>query len=210
MLSSYTAAFFCFSYAAYNFNAHYVSAPPDLAPWVPVAFGGVCFLVACFGGWLVLGPARLIKTITAVPSSKALTKGSGTQGPLAIEVELRKMFPLPFFPARRIIASREDLTLNHRLYVPPVDSRLSAAERLEVRRKMEREQEEERAKSIWTAPFRHTNKAFYDLFKAMTRAWTREGFLELGIKGQSYKLDVSGGWALDEGKAIDRLAKLKL
>jgi hypothetical protein len=166
-----------------------------------VAFGGVCFLVACFGGWLVLGPARLIKTITAVPSSKALTKGSGTQGPLAIEVELRKMFPLPFFPARKIIASREDLTLNHRLYVPPVDSRLSAAERLEVRRKMEREQEEERAKSIWTAPFRHAN---------MTRAWTREGFLELGIKGQSYKLDVSGGWALDEGKAIDRLAKLKL
>lgn len=120
------------------------------------------------------------------------------------------MFPLPFFPARKITASPEDLTLSHRLYVPPVNSRQSAAERLEARRKMEKEQKEERARSIWTAPFRHANKAFYDLFKAMTRAWTREGFLQLGIKGQSYKLDVSGGWALDEGRAIDRLVKLKL
>ena len=166
--------------------------------------------MACFGGWLVLGPARLIKTITAIPSSKSLTKGSGAPGPLAIEVELRKMFPVPFFPARKIVTSREDLTLNHRLYVPAVNSRQSAAERLEARRRMEREQDEERAKSIWTAPFRHANKAFYDMFKAMSRAWTREGFLQLGIKGQSYKLDVSGGWALDEGKAIDRLVKLKL
>ena len=54
----------------------------------------------------MLGPARLIKSITAIPSSgQALTKaGAGKNGPrLAIEIELRKMLPIPFFPARKVI-----------------------------------------------------------------------------------------------------------
>jgi hypothetical protein len=38
---------------------------------------------------------------------------------------------------------------------------------------------------------------------------TREGFLKLRVKGRIYKLDISSGWALDKGKAIDRLATLK-
>ena len=35
------------------------------------------------------------------------------------------------------------MTLNRRIYVPPVDPRQCAVERLEERRRMEREQEEE-------------------------------------------------------------------
>jgi hypothetical protein len=210
--SCYAAAFFSFSYAAYNFNAHYLHAPAELSAWVPIAFGGVCFMVACFGGWLLLGPARIVKTITAVPASMLAGKAGQTtvQGPLAIQVELRKMFPVPGFPARVITATPEELTLNYRLYISPATARQSAAEKLEARKRLEREQQEEREKSIWTAPFRHANKAFYGLFQGMRRTWTREGFLELGVKGQLYKLDITGGWALDEGKAIDRLAKLKI
>jgi hypothetical protein len=216
--TSYTAAAFCFTYAAYNFNAHYLHPPPDLLPWVPVAFGGVCFLVACFGGWLLLAPARLIKTITVLPSSAqalAAAKKNGAamqQGPggLRLEIELRKMFPLPFFPARKITANPEDVMLSSRLFHPLEDTRQSAAERLEMRRRLEREQEEERRKSILTAPFRDGKRAFGQLFRAMARTWSREGFLKLAVKGQAYKLDVTGGWALDEGKALDRLLKVKL
>jgi hypothetical protein len=209
IISSYSAAFFCFAYATYNFNVHYLHPPPNLKAWIPIAFGGVCFLVACFGGYLVLGPARLIKTITAVPAAQPLAKGAARHGPLAIEIELRKMLPLPFFPARKVIAAPEDMMLNRRIYVPPVDPRQHAAERLEERRRLEREQEEERQKSIWWRPFRDANKAFYKLFKAMRLVWTRESFLELQVKRQKYKLDIGGGWALDEGKALDRVVRVK-
>jgi hypothetical protein len=212
IISSYTAAFFCFAYAGYNFNAHYMHPLPNLSTWVPAAFGVVCFGMACFGGYLVLGPARLIKTITAIPSSgQALTKvGAGKNGPgLAIEIELRKMLPIPFFPARKVVARPEDLTLNRRIYVPPVDPRQSAVERLEERRRLEREQEEERRKSIWWRPFRDANRAFHKLFRAMRLVWTRDSFLELAVKGSKYKLDVGGGWGLDEGRALDRLVRLK-
>jgi len=40
------------------------------------------------------------------------------------------------------------------------------------------------------------------------RTWTREGFMKLRLKGQTYKLD-GGGWVLDRGKALDRLVTIK-
>jgi hypothetical protein len=209
IISCYSAATFCFAYAAYNFNINYVHPPPNINPWIPIAFGGVCFFVASFGGFLMLGPARLIKTITAVPAAQSLTKGAGKHGPLAIEIELRKMFPLPFFPARKIIADPKDMTLSRRIYEPPADPRQYAAERLEIRRRLEREQEEERRKSIWWRPLRDANRAFYKLFMAMRLVWTRESFLQLEVRQQKYKLDIGGGWALDEGKALDRLVPVK-
>lgn len=126
-----------------------------------------------------------------------------------IEIELRKMLPLPFFPARRVIVAPKDLTLSRRIYVPPADPRRHVAERLEIRRMLEREQEEERKKSIWWRPFRDANRAFRKLFKAMRLVWTREDFLKLEVKRQRYKLDIGGGWALDEGKALDRLVQVK-
>jgi len=61
---------------------------------------------------------------------------------------------------------------------------------------------------IMTAPFRHASRAFYELFKAVGRTWTREGFVKLGVKGRKYKFDVTSGWALDGGRALDRLATL--
>ncbi len=214
ILTSYTAAFFFFAYAAYNFNANCLNAPADLASWVPIAFGGVCFMVACFGGWLILAPARIVKSITAIPSLAIQAVNGIAVRPaerrLNMEVELRKMFPLPFFPARKILANPEEMTLNHRLWYPRVETKQTTAEKVEMIKKKKREWEEEKSKSIWTAPFRHANKAFYDFFIAMRRTWSREGFLELAVKGQRYKLDVTGGWALDEGKALDRLVRIKL
>jgi hypothetical protein len=211
IIGSYTGAAFCFGYAAYNFNIHYLYPPPNLKAWIPIAFGIISFGMACFGGYLVLGSARLIKTLTAIPQSQVqvLMKGASKHGPLVVEIELKKMLPIPFFPARKVYAKPEDLTLNHRIYVPPVDARQSAAERMDLRRRIDREQEEERRKSIWWRPFRDANRAFYKLFRAMRLVWTRESFLELAVKGSKYKLDVGDGWALDEGRALDRLVRLK-
>ncbi len=33
--------------------------------------------------------------------------------------------------------------------------------------------------------------------------------MKVEVKGSSYKLDVTGGWALDGGRALDRLARIK-
>lgn len=172
-----------------------------------------------------MAPARLIKSITAVPaalSTAAKVAGPGrsavaaktvgaaaAQPSLNIEVELRRMFPLPFFPARVITTTPNCLGLNAPIYYPPTTP-LTSAQRLALQRQQEAAQAAEREKSILLAPFRHLSQASYRLFKAISRSWTREGFLKLEVKGHgAYKLDITGGWALDEGRALDRICKVQ-
>lgn len=134
-----------------------------------------------------------------------------------MQVVLRKMLPLPefIFPGRVLSCVPEEMGLNHRISPGNVSApqKLSPAERLQLRRAEERRKrkadEIERSR-IMTAPFRHANMAFHSLFKNIARTWSREGFAKLDINGQNYKMDVTGGWALDEGRAIDRLVKVKL
>lgn len=164
-------------------------------------------MMAGLGTWLLLGPSRLIRQIAAVPSPTKV-------GVLNLEVTLRKMFPVPFFPARIMTVSLDEVSLNHRISEEPIrPAQLSPSERLRLRKAEEAESEARREyeqSRIMTAPFRHARVAFGSMFHALGRTWTRDGFAKLEVKKQTYKLDVSGGWALDGGKALDRLVKVRL
>lgn len=169
-------------------------------------------------GYFILGPASLVKSITALPKNVVMTLGTAAKGgsvpELQLEVELRKMFPVPFFPARKIYVKPQEIVLPMSLS-PPVRSstseHLSASERrvrrLEAKAEKERELEYER-NHLLTAPFRHASKAFFSLFVNTKRALMRDGFAKVKIKGKNYKLDVTGGWALDSGRAMDRLVRV--
>ena len=166
----------------------------------------------------MLGPARLVKTITAIP--KKLNAAPGTvianvaksvNPELQLEVELKKMFPLPFFPSRKIYARPDELILEQPL-VPPVSTKLTPEQLRAIRLEEEevaRENLEYERSHIMSAPFRHMSRAFFSVFKNTGRTWTREGFMKLDVKGQKYKIDVTGGWALDHGRALDRLAVVR-
>ncbi|KAH7418120.1 hypothetical protein BKA64DRAFT_189103 [Cadophora sp. MPI-SDFR-AT-0126] len=217
MLTCYGTAGFCFTYAAISFWSNYMLAPPDLATWVPVALGGVSFLMACLGGWLVLGPTRLVKSLVAVPRNVQMIKGGlakpgdGSIVPeLQIEVELKKMFPVPFFPRRKFYVKPEEIELSHRFV--PVNKRISIQESRE-RAKLEAMEKarllEYERNHILTSPFRRMSQLTFKMFTELKRVWTREGMMRVDIQNQRYKVDISGGWALEGGRALDRLAKIK-
>jgi hypothetical protein len=214
MVACYTGSTFCFSYAVINFWSNNINTPEGLATWVAPALAGVSFFMAAFGTWLVLGPARLIKTITAIPKhANALSTAAGKSATpeLQIEVELRKMFPLPFFPARKLYVSPSDIILPVPLSPPPPKP-LSPADLHALRMEEKAEQQkllEYEQSHIMSKPFREMSRGFFRLFKAIGRTWHREGFLRINVKGGKYKLDVSGGWALDGGRALDRLCRVK-
>ncbi|KAI9842392.1 MAG: hypothetical protein M1838_003162 [Thelocarpon superellum] len=198
-LGSYGFGGFCLSYAGYNFYAHYLYPPEGLSPWVPVAFGGVCFAMTCAGTWLLLGPARLIRTMTAIP----LTTTSAPT--LAVRLELRRTWPIPFLQPRTVEAAASDLTLSSRLFDPPPE----AIHPAEARRRLEQEREYELS-HLLTAPFRHMSYFFWRILTSLGRVWTRDGFVKVRIKGRNgaWKLDGNGGWALDGGRAVDRLIRV--
>lgn len=213
MIACYSGAGFCFSWAVINVWSNNLHPPEGVSPWVPLAFAGVAVLMAAFGTWLVLGPARIIKTITAIPKnigdiSNAVGKAATPE--LQIEVELKKMFPLPFFPARKIYVKPEEIVLRHPLAQP--SKGLTAADVRAAQIEKEREKQkflEWKNNHLLTLPFRQMSQGFFKLFKMVGRSWHREGFMKVVVGGASYKLDTTGGWALDGGRALDRIATLK-
>ncbi|KFY27696.1 hypothetical protein V491_00778, partial [Pseudogymnoascus sp. VKM F-3775] len=133
---------------------------------------------------------------------------AGAQPTLRVDIELRKVLPIPFLGPRIVSASPSDLELNHSIFVPAVRP-VTASERLEAAKRQAEELAAERQKSILLAPFRHASQAFFGLFVAIKRTWTREGFLKLKANKRTYLLDITGGWALDEGRALDRICKVQ-
>ncbi|OBT99770.1 hypothetical protein VE01_02059 [Pseudogymnoascus verrucosus] len=204
ILAAYTGATFCIAYAGFSYYANVYAPPNGLSAWVPIAFAGICFLMAGMGGWLLFAPTSLIRSITAYPVKSLVANGQPT---LRVDIELRKVLPIPFLAPRVISTSPTDLQLNHSIYVPPARP-ATASERFEVARLEAEAREAERKKSIMLAPFRHASQAFFGMFVAIKRTWTRDGFLDLKAGKRRYKLDITGGWALDEGRALDRICKV--
>jgi hypothetical protein len=196
------------------FWSYYLNPPEGLPSWVPIAYGGVCFMMAGAGGYFLLGPAWIVKSITAMPHSALKAAGAVAKGAapeeLKIEIELRRMFPLPFMPARKLYVKPEEIRLDHQL--ARVDAKPTAAQmkaiRLQEAEEARKALEYEQTHLLSKGP-RMVSRGAFDLFKGIRRTWTKEGFAKIWIKGYRYKLDVSGGWALDGGRALDRLVTIK-
>lgn len=169
-------------------------------------------MMAAFGTYLIFTPSSIVRTITAIPTTRSPVAGSSRRPPqLNIEIELRKMLPVPFFPARKIYVAPEEIVMDS-LISRPTNRALSSSEARVIRLEEEeshRKELEYKQQHVVTAPFRSLSRGFFGMFKALARTVTREGFLKLRVKGRIYKLDISSGWALDKGKAIDRLATLR-
>lgn len=129
------------------------------------------------------------------------------------------MFPVPFFPARKILVSPQEVKLpttfsgvdNTKMSAAELRAMRIAEERAEEQ--VKREAEEYWKNHIWSRPFqrpfRLMRKGAAELFRALRQSWTQEGFKYLGVKGQNYKLDISRGWVLDDGRALERLVTVE-
>lgn len=208
-ISSYTSATFCFSYGILSYWNNYLCAPPDIAVWIPYAFSGVSFAMVLFGIRFLRNPLRMVKHITAFP------KSVNAKPTLDIKIEIKRTFPLPFRQPRIITVAPHEIIIPTPVF-RPINSRLTQSElrrqRAEEALRHQQELEYERS-HVMSAGLRHMgralSKACTSIFRAVQRSFTRENFLEMRIRGKIYKLDLDGGWLLDNGKAIDRLVTLE-
>lgn len=208
-ISSYATASLCFGYGILSYWNNYLYAPPDIAIWIPYAFTGVSLITILFGIRFLRNPLRMIRNMTAIP------KIEHDKPKLEIEIELKKMFPLPFFAPKVISVAPNEIFIPS-LLVRPMTPHVSQSEqrRLRAEEILRRQQELEYERShIMSAGIRHLwraiSKVCTGIFRATQRAFTRDNFVEMRIRGKIYKLDLDGGWVLDNGKAIDRLVTLE-
>ncbi len=130
---------------------------------------------------------------------------------LLIEIVLKKMLPVPFMPPRTIYCKPSELTFPFSLGPAPGSVRKPEDLRaMRLEQEMAKKQQAEYDQTHFLSrPLRRMSMVFFAVFKSMARTWSREGFMSVVVDGKKYKLDILGGWALDGGRSLDRLATLK-
>ncbi|KXH30801.1 hypothetical protein CSIM01_01395 [Colletotrichum simmondsii] len=219
-VSAWSAATMFYSYAGINYYFTLLDPPPDLAAWVPHAFALICVATAGFGSYFLFNARNIVKIIRAVPTA-SLLKSAGEKSaasvlplgvtsakatPVVLEITCERI--LPGTPKKFLLAP-DQVTIPTRIYSPLVTP-TPAMERAAAR------QRQVQARADWeydkghlmTTPFRHASKGFKAAWYGVRRAITKEGFLRMEAGGEKLKLDVSTGWALDDGRALDRLVKI--
>ncbi|KAI9707464.1 MAG: hypothetical protein M1836_000425 [Candelina mexicana] len=201
VLGSYAIGIYFLTYSGYTFYTVYLYPSPDLQVWVPYAMGVVCVFTACLGAWILLGSVRLIRSITAIPVRSM---------PLAVSlhIESRRIVSLPFVRNEVLNIAPSEFLLSSLLAEAP-GKKLSLANREVL--PLEKEARKLDRKRFMSTPSRHTGRSVWRALRYLSRLWTREGFQRVLIRGRvgHWQLDKQGGWALEQGRALDRLVNVK-
>ncbi|KAI2630983.1 hypothetical protein GGR54DRAFT_585070 [Hypoxylon sp. NC1633] len=213
LFSSYMAGVLLFTGAGVNIWLHVVNAPDDIQWFVPLGFGTCGVLMAAIGTRFALMPAGAIRSIKLLPSRSvdpAARTAQPASVPVRLEIEVRRNVPLPGLPLRRFQIDPNDVVLKvpmyHRKVVPSDYQKMLLKEQEDARRKAEREYE---LNHVMTSPFRHAAKAFGIMFRGIRRGLTGEGFAPVEVNGVKYKLDITSAYALEEGRALDRIVRIE-
>ena len=102
------------------------------------------------------------------------------------------------------------MTVSSRLFNDNSEQRVEALVK-EMTHQEEREYAFVRT-NLHTLPSRQAIYWLWRGFMGVRRAFTNEGFLYLHVKGHSrvWKLDGDPAWALEDGKALDRLVRVRI
>jgi hypothetical protein len=224
----FSSATFCVSYTVYQYWTIILHPPEGLMWWIPHAFGAILVFMAGMGAYFVMGAGRIVRSIEAVPAAavaakqlaaKAAGGSAAQQTPIYIEVATRRI--VPFMAPKKTLLLPEEVQLPFRMYSVFAGSgkdgldatpRMSLAERVRAERAAREAKIAERKYTmdhLLTAPFRDAAKAFGTAWRGIKRSFNREGFAKIQLGKQEYKLDVTGGWALDDGRAMDRLLPVR-
>ncbi|KAI1192495.1 hypothetical protein F5X97DRAFT_317244 [Nemania serpens] len=207
LISSYTAGVFCFGSAIVNSWFNVFNLPPGISPWVAVGFSAVSFAFAILGTIFSMRPCSIIRSISLLPNVASQKAPGSLNQPVKLEVVARRVSPVPL-PSKRIQVAPEQLVLVNRMQHLPIV--LSAAQLATKQRKDAKRRKEERQYELdhlMTAPFRDAGRASTTLLDHIRRSLTNEGFAPVYINGTMYKLDIDGGYSLENGQVLDRIAK---
>lgn len=232
----FSSAAFCVSYTVYQYWTVILHPPEGLMWWIPHAYALVLLVMSGMGAYFVMGAGRIVRSIEAVPASAAKLQAASsaragaaaaaaaTMTPIYIEVAMRR--PVPFAPPKKMLLRPEEVQLPFRMFAlysgggpaaalgqqQQQQQAVGLAERVRAERAARDARIAERKYTmdhILTAPFRDAGKAFGSAWVGIRRSFNREGFAKIKLKDREYKIDVTGGWALDEGRAMDRLLPVR-
>ncbi|ORY69829.1 uncharacterized protein BCR38DRAFT_334117 [Pseudomassariella vexata] len=215
LFSSYLAAYSTMTAAGLNIYFNVYHPPAGVGEWVPYAFGAVGMILGGFAMSFALRPANIVRSIKVLPNAATTVPGAKPVAPtlsskILIEVQARGSLPIPGLPLKKMIVEPHNIILHCRMYNPKVEPTMKQKflnRKEEEKRLMERREYDKN--HLMTVPFRDGKRAASTIFTSIRRGLTGEGFAPIIILGTKYKLDISNAYALEDGRALDRLARLE-
>ena len=130
-----------------------------------------------------------------------------TQQSLLLRIDSAEML-LTLRP-KPVVAPHHDVILSEFLYRAPTKS--STAEFVAARREEDRWREIAK-KNLMTLPFRQASYWIWRGFVLMKNVVWKDDFIHVQVVGKNgtFKFDRNAAWALDDGRALDRLVKHRL
>ncbi|KAL8842671.1 MAG: hypothetical protein Q9170_000446 [Blastenia crenularia] len=162
-------------------------------------FYGACLLVSGMGLLFIIRPYRIIKTIQALP---VVIRGVRT---LHLRIESASLFP--GIRPRTVSVPASDISLSQKIHAEKYSG--GSLSVLDRRRKQAERAQKLKEGNFMTLPFRQLGYHLRNGFSALKAVFTNNPFIYMSAKGyhKTWKLEVESGWALDEGRALDRLVK---
>jgi hypothetical protein len=116
---------------------------------------------------------------------------------------------LPNLRPASVVAPHHELMLSDYLFTQPV--KLSRSDLVAARKEEDRKREYERSR-ILTLPFRQISYWMWRGFMIVKSIIWKDDFIYMQVAGKtgSFKIGKSAAWALDDGRALDRLVKHRL
>ncbi|KAL8766104.1 MAG: hypothetical protein Q9209_007002 [Squamulea sp. 1 TL-2023] len=170
---------------------------------------GYYTMIAMAGGVamvFIMRPYRIIQSIQAVPVT--LRQNQKT---LHLQIESTRMFP--GLKPKTVSIPVNDIKLSRPLFQERSSHNNPFSDNLEHRRRLEAEKLRKlREGNYLLLPFRQLGFHLSKGFQGLKDALTRNPFIYLRAKGfnGSWKLDKETGWALEDGRAIDRIIKSRM
>ncbi|KAL8905885.1 MAG: hypothetical protein Q9207_002362 [Kuettlingeria erythrocarpa] len=202
----YLVGLLCFSWAVHAGQTMYYHPPSIFNRFLKSLYFGMCGLAVGMAVLFAIRPYRVVRSIQAVPT----TAGNGART-LHLQIESAPLFP--GIRPRTVSVPAGSVKLSE-----PLNSDTSGGvplRMLELRRKRAEKVKKLGEGSIFLLPFRQLGFHLWNGWQAIKGTFLTEPFIYLTAKGYygTWKVGKNGtgaGWALDEGRAIDRILKTKL
>lgn len=188
--------------------------PPGVPEWTKYAFGSVGLMLAILGMNFALQPSNTVRMIRVLPTAaETSSKSTGAyKAPPKVRVEVvsRRKSPIPFVSLRKEIVEPRDIVLKAKMYDPKPPAtqleRMRMKQEWAERKKAQKEYDDQHRMTI---PFRDAKWAAGTIFGSIRRGLTGEGFVPIHVNGSRYKLDMTNGYVFEEGRALDRVARIE-
>ena len=116
---------------------------------------------------------------------------------------------LPFIKPKAVTIPANDITMSEFIFE---GDRAASPEAIRARQTYQEKKSKIKKGSILLLGFRQMRFYTWVAYKAVTRIFTSSNFIKLQVKGFTFRwqIDTTAGWALDEGRALDRVVKHRL